>query len=363
MGWLYPRVWDTGQGMLDLSLHYLSVASRSRRWLGLRKKSVLAGALVSVVSGGLAEPSWGEVFADWVVSFESGTTAAETFTGEPFNQKDKALGAPEAFTGEQSDFAGVVSPFNPPFSTDELVSIGEGGHITLRLARFAMVGDSGLHIGVFTNAGLVETDFPHGQAADELVANDGGVSTFGMDAASVEVSEDGVHFIALNNGEPILFDIPTNGYTDVTNPFDTEPGSSLTDPSKPWSGGLSAFDGLNYAAIVTLLDGSAGGKWLDLSGTGLDQVGYIRFSVADDGDDETRLNFEIDAVSVAQGFLGAPVPLPTSSFLFIGAGGLMMIQTKRGARSCGVREKEKTESTGPDHQGPSGRLGLGARKR
>ena len=302
-------------------------------WFDMRllmPRRILTWGFVLAVPTWLVGPSKGESFADKVISFQSGTTAAVTFQGEPFNQADKALGAPERFTGEDTDFPSVVSPFNPPFGTNEIVSIGEGGHITLRLTHFVVIDDSGPEIGVFTNAGLVEKDFPNGQAAQEIFPNDDDTS-FGIDAAYVEVSEDGLTFVPLNGGESILFDIPTNGYTDVTNPFDTTPGLSPSDFSKPWVGGLTDFNGLDYAAMRTLLDGSAGGKWLDLSDTELDQVGFIRFSVMDDGDEDTGLNFELDAVSIAGGFLGGPVPEPASSCALVTIGGLLMIRRKRGA--------------------------------
>ena len=56
-----------------------------------------------------------------------------------------------------------------------------------------------------------------------------------------------------------------------------------SDFQKPFTGNLSSFNGLRYfdAAnpdMLDLLAGSGGGKWLDISGTGLAQVGFIRFS-------------------------------------------------------------------------------------
>ena len=48
-----------------------------------------------------------------------------------------------------------------------------------------------------------------------------------------------------------------------------------------------------------------------MSGSGLAQVGYVRLSVADDGNSTTALNFELDAVVIGNGFAGAPVPEPS----------------------------------------------------
>ena len=219
----------------------------------------------------------------------------------------------------------MVSPFSPPFAVDEIVSIGEGGHLTLQLARYAIPNDAGPEIGVFTNSGLTIVDFPPGRVSDVLVPQDS-ETTFGMDEAVVEVSQDGVSFVLLNDGQPVLFDIPSNGYMDSQGPFDRIPGQVLADPSLPFVGDLNDFQGLNYPDIQVLLAGSAGGTWLDISGLGLERVGYIRFSVLSDANELSRLNFELDAVSVALDAQGHVVPLPTSVCLLVGTGALMIIR-------------------------------------
>jgi hypothetical protein len=53
----------------------------------------------------------------------------------------------------------------------------------------------------------------------------------------------------------------------------------VADFSKPFTGTLSSLNGLTYPQIVGLLDGSAGGTWLDVSGAGLSSVAYVRFDV------------------------------------------------------------------------------------
>ena len=221
---------------------------------------------------------------------------------------------------------------NPPFLTNEIVSIGENGHITLRLSNYAIPSDDGPEIGVFTNAGLVETDFPNGQAAPTIDPNDDSTS-FGMDPAVVEVSEDGVNFFALNNGQEILFDIPSNGYTDAVSPFDDSPGTMESDPTKPFLEELSSFEGLRYSEMLSLLGGAAGGKWLDISDSGLDRVGFIRFRVDDDGDEDTGLNFELDAIAVSSSATGALVPEPHSLWLITTLGGLITYERPRRAWS------------------------------
>jgi hypothetical protein len=239
-----------------------------------------------------------------VASYDAGATPASGFT-----TASAAVGAPERFTGEGA-FPGIVSPFNPPFRTNEIVSVSEGGHITLRLSHYALPQASGPEIGVFENVGLVFNSTTGGAGPS--------AATFGHDSAHVDVSADGLNWISLGN---IQFNIPSNGYTDVTDPFATVPGNSPSDFQKPFTGGVSSFNGLPFADasapdILELLAGSGGGTWLDISGTGISRVGFIRFSVADDMNVDSRLNFELDAVSIARGAVGLPlVPEPATAVI------------------------------------------------
>ena len=133
------------------------------------------------------------------------------------------------------------------------------------------------------------------------------------------------------------FDIPSNGYTDLTDPYSGVAGSAPSDFQQPFTGNLNDFSGLKYydaggGDILGLLAGSGGGKWLDISGTGLSQVGYIRFSVADDGTSR-KFNFELDAVSVSHAALGgATVPEPAS--IFLAAIGLSALTISRRSRAA-----------------------------
>jgi hypothetical protein len=268
---------------------------------------VRIAATVAVLSFTLeTRPTWGQ-YAVEVISYNAGTTPASGFTNS-----SAALGEPERFTGE-GVFPGVVSPFNPPFRPNEIVSIGEGGQITLRLSNFAVAQSGGLpEIGVFESVGIADTNYPNGQAGDPAAA-------FGPDSAVVEVSANGATWFSVGN---ILFDVPANGYIDLSNPFSSAPGSDLSDFQQPFVGSLSSFNGLPYSHpsnfdMLDLLGGSGGGKWLDISSAGLAQIGYIRFSVPDDGT-PTNQNFELDAVSISHAAFGGPtVPEPSASTLVI----------------------------------------------
>jgi hypothetical protein len=243
-------------------------------------------------------------YAAGVVSYSAGAAPSPGFTSPA-----AALGAPERFTGEGL-FPGVVSPFSPPFLAGEIVSVGEGGQITLRLSHFAIPQDGATpEIGVFNNVGLIDTDFPNGDAGPMA-------GTFSpLDTATVDVSADGTHWVTLGG---VTFDVPTNGYTDLTDPFSSVAGSAPSDFQQPFVGGLSSFDGLKYfdaggPDMLDALAGSGGGTWLDISSSGLAQVGFVRFSVADDGAAGTSLNFDLDAVSISHAALGrVVVPEPGS---------------------------------------------------
>jgi hypothetical protein len=267
--------------------------------------AVLSGACFVVATGSAAVAQ----YAAEVVSYNPGTTPAGGYT-----TASAAIGSPERFTGEVFSFPGVASPFNPPFGTDEIVSVGENGQITLRLSHYD-VAQAGTvpEIGVFENVGIADTDYPNGNAGPTA-------GTFGpLDSALVEVSEDGANWFSLGNK---TFDVPSNGYTDLSDPFSSTSGNALTDFQQPFIGSLSSFDGLMYSHATNfdmrdLLAGSGGGTWLDISPSGLSQVGYVRFSLADDGT-SFNLNFEIDAVSISHTAMGAPVvPEPASIALLM----------------------------------------------
>jgi hypothetical protein len=245
-------------------------------------------------------------FAQGVVSYSAGSTASAGFT-----DPSSALGSPARFTG--GTFPSVVSPFSPPYQPGQIISIGEGGQLTLQLSNFAVAQSGGLpELGVFANAGLGDVSYPNGLAGPPA-------SDFGIFSATIEVSQNGSTWVSLGN---TTFDIPMNGYTDLNDPYAATAGSGLSDFQQPFAGSRSSFTGLRYSHasdfdILDLLAGSGGGKWLDISGTGLSQVGFVRFSVADDGNASTSLRFQLDAVSVSHTAFGATVPEPASIAIFM----------------------------------------------
>lgn len=265
-----------------------------------------ASAVLFAVSSAQAQ------YAVEVTSYNAGTTVAKEFgTNLPFDLTSSALGEPSRFI-DDPNFPSIVSAFSSPYKRTQLLSVGEGGHATLRLSNYAVAQPGGNEIGVFAHASLIDAAWPSGDAGATAAA-------FGVDSALVELSADGATWVSL--GE-VTFANPTNGYTDATNPYATTPGSALADFQQPFTGSLSSFDGLkNYDAgandILDVLAGSGGGTWLTIP-AGLTQVGFVRFSVADDGNAGVGVSFEFDGLSVSHAALGAPtVPEPSTALLLI----------------------------------------------
>jgi len=122
--------------------------------------SNVAAALI--VSAGAATAVSAATFAGGVVSYDRGD--GDTTWSNP----SAAVGGPDGVSGENPSatnyfgFPNVLSPFSGAYQGDEIVEVGEGGQLTLRLARYAVVG-TGKRLGVVTNVGLQDSSYPGGQ--------------------------------------------------------------------------------------------------------------------------------------------------------------------------------------------------------
>jgi hypothetical protein len=207
------------------------------------------------------------------------------------------LGSPERFTGE-GVFPGAVTPFNPAFGTDELLSLGRGGSVTVRFDQPVLddpANPFGIDLLIFGNAGFIDTDFPNG-----LI---GGV--FSAGGGIVEVSSNGSTWVTVTSAVADgLF--PTLGYLDLAGPFDTNPGLLPADFTKPVNPALNPL-GLTFAQLITAYDGSGGGTGIDLAFTGLAAISFVRVS----NPITATQNLQLDAFSDV-----TPIPAPAGVALF-----------------------------------------------
>jgi hypothetical protein len=227
---------------------------------------------------------------------------------DSYDTPTSALGQPAPIVGADSGFPNVLSPFSPHYETTDLVGIGAGGQLTLQLQNYVKVQSSAFEIGVWSNVGLNDTNYPSG-TTDTMASTLSPPSS-----AVVSVSADGTHWVTLNGGSPITFSNPGNYYLNA-GPYDASAPANpqLANFGQPFTGSLSSFNNEDYAQILATLNGSAGGTWLDLDGTGLSQVGYIRFSGVASGDE-----LYINGVGINSSLAGGQVvPEPASAGLLV----------------------------------------------
>ncbi len=256
-----------------------------------RRILVLCGFLLLTTTARAQDP-----WADQISSYDAGNGADVGYT-DPLT----ALGEPARMTGE-TPWVATVTPFNGPWRTDQVVSIGQGGHLTVGFDQ-PITDDPGHLFGVdfiiFGNGFFGDANWPEGQV--------GGL--FEQGPFTVSVSADGVDFTPLEGayGDAMF---PMLGYLDLTGPYDTEPGSVPSDFTKPVDPSLTYadFDGGTFGDILAMYDGSGGGIPFDIGATGLGEVHYVRIDVPDGA---TSPDFDAFAA----------VPEPTSALLL---GGLVL---------------------------------------
>lgn len=182
-------------------------------------------------------------FADNVAAYTPGSGVSASYTNA-----SHALGAPTTFIGYQNS-----DPFNAPYASSQLVSVGTGGSITLQFST-PIVNDGanpfGLDFIIFGNSGFIITNGNYSGGG----ITDGSLYGANPGATRVAVSADGVNFYTLN---PAL--APTvDGYF---------PADSTGDFLRPVNPALTAanFSGLDITGIRSLYNGSGGGAGYDLA--------------------------------------------------------------------------------------------------
>jgi hypothetical protein len=244
--------------------------------------------------------------ADSVVQYTSGSDLPNSYWGAPYDQASGALGLPDpsinlASNGNPNIFDddGIVTPFSAQYNPANIVAIaGTGGYIELHMSQ--PISTAGITLGVHTGAGLFDPTFSG--------ANSNPTANYTNDrSATLMVSEDGITFYPVPGATE--FNNPTNIYTDVDGPYTSDPGSNLANFAEPFTDDLSSFDGQDFAGTLGVLNGSAGGTWVDLSpvalADGISEVNYVAFQTTDG---QTMF---LDSV------VGVPVPEPTMLGLLI----------------------------------------------
>lgn len=238
----------------------------------------------------LASPTlFASGFADAVLSYEPGNGFSKEFgSGLGYTNNMAVLGEPSRVTSGQ--FGGPVDPFSPPYLRDQLLSIGAGGSVTLRLENPAFDLPSnpyGIDFIIFGSSGFVITngDFTGGGVTDGTLfgANSG--------ATRVSVSPDNTRYFILDPSmaPPVDGFAPTDGSGDFHLPINP----SLYGES---------FAGLDIAGIRALYAGSGGGAGYDIAWArdengqpvSLEKARYVRIEVLDGA-------AEIDGISALPG--------------------------------------------------------------
>lgn len=221
----------------------------------------------------------------------------------------------------------AIDPFFPPYPQTAsgsypavLTTVKAGGSLTLQFATPAIPG-TGAYLGVYSSVGLININDTAGGQPQAATAGPITLST--PSEAIVSVSSNGTNFVPLNGGNPITFDNPTNAFTTVDDTVVTSGGYTFVSPqpaapgvtpqyaaATPFLGNINDFAGQTESQILTLLDGTAGGTWIKLSGLpALGSIDYVRFTVP------TGESAYINAVTL----YGSPsIPVPEPSALFLG---------------------------------------------
>lgn len=247
---------------------------------------VLAAATsaIAAVTSAMASPA--TTFFANSVSASSGTVS-------------NAAGAVGSFATSEGGYA--VDPFFPPYSQTAsgsypavLATVGgssttSASSLTLKFAQPFAVGSSS-YLGVYSSVGLINTQTIPGDQPQ--TPSSGAIELSTPSEAIVSVSADGTHFVALNGGNPIAFDIPTNAYTSVDDTVVSSGGYTFVSPqpaapgrppvfasSTPFLGTLDSFYGKTESQLLSQLNGTAGGTWINVNGAGLSSIQYVEFTV------------------------------------------------------------------------------------
>lgn len=209
-------------------------------------------------------------WADTVVFYDPGEAITPGYA-----VPSTALGPPTRNTSGDSDFGGAVTPFQPPFGIDEIVSIGRGG--TLVVAFDEPVEDDpgnpfGIDLLIFNNAFYTMSH----------AGPDARATTLAEEGGTISVSADGEYWVVIR-AQAADSAFPTLSYSDLTAPATLvrdvllSPGTVPTDFTRPVDPSVSLVD-LDILGISAAYDGSGGGVGIDLGPTGLPAITHVRLT-------------------------------------------------------------------------------------
>src|SRR4051812_28723711 len=201
-------------------------------------------------AGALALASFVIATSGHAAAFVAEVTSYLPGTGATLTNSAAAIGAPSPIVSPGTIYEESLNPFSPHFESSDIVQIATGGQITLRLQNYVQIDRTPgvFELGVFENVGLNDNDYPNGTTEPHA-------TEFGSDYAVVEVSPDGVTWYALNGGDRILFQNPTNYYLNAQSRTPLPTDKTVADFGKPFTGSLSDFDGKTFPQVLQVLNG------------------------------------------------------------------------------------------------------------
>lgn len=206
--------------------------------------------LVLATAGFVLNTHAASFFANDVVSYDPGVGFVARYVSP-----EVALGEPS----QVNPFTEATDPFNPPYGTNQIVSVGAGGSITVGFQTPVLNHPNNLHgldFTIFGGAGFIITNEFDFSTFDWIgtPATDGSLFAQSTGEARVSVSQDGINFFVLNPAlAPAVDHFPP---TDAGGNFHVPVAAELT---------ASDFAGATLEDIRTLYNGSAGGASYDIA--------------------------------------------------------------------------------------------------